>query len=36
VGRDSIVVFQRLENGIFYEADDDGERSLPSKDKEEK
>jgi hypothetical protein len=22
-----------LDNGIFYEADEDGERSLPSKDK---
>jgi hypothetical protein len=36
VGTDAIVIFQGLDNGIFYEADDDGERSLPSKDKEGK
>jgi hypothetical protein len=28
VGRDTIVVFLGLDNGIFYEADEDGERSL--------
>jgi hypothetical protein len=36
VGKDAIVVFLGLDNGIFYEADEDGERSLPSKDKEGK
>jgi hypothetical protein len=32
--RDAIVIFKRLDNGIFYKADDDGGRSLPTKDKE--
>ncbi len=36
VGKDVIVVFLGLDNGIFYEADKDGERSLISKDKEGK
>ncbi len=36
VGKDAIFVFLGLDNSIFYEADEDGERSLPSKDKEGK
>ncbi len=36
VGKDAMVIFLGLDNGMFYEADDDGERSLPSKDKEGK
>jgi hypothetical protein len=36
VGKEAIVVFLGLDNGIFYEANEDGERSLPSKDKEGK
>ncbi len=36
VGKDAIFVFLGLDNGIFYEADEDEERSLPSKDKEGK
>jgi hypothetical protein len=31
VGKDAIVVFLGLDNGIFYEADEDGERSLPQR-----
>jgi hypothetical protein len=36
VGKEAIVVFLGLDNGIFYEANEDGEQSLPSKDKEGK
>ncbi len=32
----SVVIFFGLDNGLFYEADEDGERSLPGKDKEGK
>ncbi len=30
------MIFFGLDNGLFYEADEDGERSLPGKDKEGK
>jgi len=36
MGKDAMVIFLGLDNGMFYEADEDGERSLPSKDKEGK
>jgi hypothetical protein len=36
VGKEAIDVFLGLDNGIFYEANEDGERFLPSKDKEGK
>ncbi len=36
VTKDSVVIFMGLDNGLYYAEDDDGERTLPKKDKEGK
>ena len=36
VETDSVVIFLGMDNAMFYEEDDDGERTLPSADKEKK
>jgi hypothetical protein len=33
---DSVVIFMGLDNGLYYGEDEDGERTLPKKDKEGK
>jgi hypothetical protein len=34
--KDSVVIFMGLDNGLYYAEDEDRERTLPEKDKEDK
>jgi hypothetical protein len=36
VDKDSVIIFMGLDNGLYYAEDEDGERTLPKKDKEGK
>ncbi len=36
VDKKAVVIFMGLDNGLYYAEDEDGERTLPKKDKEGK